>query len=452
MLLPHTIAPFWRSPVAIISVGCLIAIIGFGVRSVFGLFVEPITIDRGWNHETIALAFAIQNLLWGLGVPIAGAISDKFGPTKVIGGGALVYALGTWGINLAESTFALYFFAGIVTGIGIAFTAFSLAIVAMAKAVGPEKRSLILGLGTAAGSSGQVLFSPSTQALISQYGWNDSLTILAACTLLMIPLAMLLPNPSGVTTQAVHSEQTLRQALGEALTHRGYLLLTAGFFVCGFHVAFITVHFPTYVSSIGLEAKVGAYAIAIVGLFNIAGSLLSGVIGQRWSKRYALSSIYLGRSLAILWLLFAPVSHYTIYVFSALMGILWLSTVPLTTGIVAQVFGLHYMATLFGIVFLGHQLGSFIGVWLGGWIYDATGSYDAMWWAAIVLGVLATLIHLPINDRPLQRLHRYAKSASEKISSTPTMRQGERTRSRRAHDRRNALGSYGAKRGGRIVD
>ncbi len=399
----QTATPFWRSPAMIISAACLIAIIGFGIRSTFGLFVEPMSLDKGWNRETIALAFALQNLLWGIGVPIAGAINDKFGPVKVISIGALIYALGTWGINQADSGFALHFFAGIVTGIGVAFTAFSLAMAAMAKAVGPEKRSLVLGLGTAAGSFGQVVFSPSTQALINQFGWNDTLSILALCTLLMVPLALLLPNTTASTAAQESASQTLRQALNEALAHRGYLLLTAGFFVCGFQVAFITVHFPAYVSSIGLEAKIGAYAIAIVGLFNIAGSFLSGMAGQRWSKRYSLSFIYFGRSLVILWLLFAPVSNNTIYIFSALMGILWLSTVPLTTGIVAQVFGVRYMATLFGIVFLGHQLGSFVGVWMGGWIYDATGSYDLMWWAGIGLGVFATLIHLPINERPLQR-------------------------------------------------
>jgi len=395
---------FWRSPTVIIVAACLIAIIGFGIRSVFGLFVEPISVDRGWNRETIALAFAIQNLLWGIGLPIAGAINDKYGPSKIIGAGAIIYALGTWGINNAQSALALHVFAGVVVGIGVAFTAFSLAMAAIAKVVAPEKRSLALGLGTAAGSFGQVVFSPTTQALIGHHGWNDSLTILALIALFMMPLAMILPHVTSSPTAQRQDEQTLRAALAEALGHRGYILLTIGFFVCGFHVAFITVHFPAYIVSVGLAAEIGAYAIAIVGLFNIAGSFASGALGQRFSKRYSLSFIYFARSLVILWLIFAPTTSTTIYLFSALMGMLWLSTVPLTTGIVAQIFGVRYMATLFGIVFLSHQIGSFLGVWLGGRIFDATGSYDGMWWAGIAFGIFATIVHLPINEKPLARL------------------------------------------------
>jgi MFS family permease len=235
-----TSASFWHSPRVIITAACLIAIIGFGIRSVFGLFVEPMTIAQGWNRETIAFAFAIQNLMWGLGMPIAGAIYDKFGPARVMGGGAIVYAIGTWGINIADTAFALHFFAGIVIGIGVAFTAFSLVMATMVKAVGAEKRSLALGLGTAAGSLGQVVFSPSTQALISRFGWNDSLTILALCALLIIPLAMLLPNSKSSPTLSETADQTLRQAVDEAIAHRGYLLLNCGFFVCGFHIAFVT--------------------------------------------------------------------------------------------------------------------------------------------------------------------------------------------------------------------
>lgn len=332
------------------------------------------------------------------------AINDKYGPAKVIGVGALIYACGIWGINSADSSFALHFFAGIVTGLGIAFTAFSLAIVAMAKAVGPERRTLILGLGTAAGSFGQVVFSPTTQALISNYGWNDSLTILAVCTLLILPLAMLLPGVKKSDGNNAGFDQTLHQAVDEALAHRGFVLLTIGFFVCGFHLAFIAVHFPAYVSDIGLEPEVAAYALAIVGLTNIFGSLMSGAIGQRSSKHYVLSAIYLARALAIIWLLFSPASNATMYIFAGFMGILWLSTVPLTTGIIAQVFGVRYMATLFGLVFFSHQLGSFMGVWPGGWIYDSTGSYDGMWWAGVALGFAAAIIHLPINEAPLERV------------------------------------------------
>jgi predicted MFS family arabinose efflux permease len=289
-----------------------------------------------------------------------------------------------------------------VTGLALAFTAFSLALAAMARVVGPARRTLALGVGTAAGSLGQVVFSPLTQAFIADFGWHSALLVLATTSLALIPLALVLP--SGRAAAPAGPPQSLTQALGEALSHRGFVLLTTGFFVCGFHVAFIAVHFPAYVRDMGLPAEVGAYAIAIVGLFNIVGAFLAGIAGQRFSKRYTLSVIYFLRAVVITALLMAPPTEFTVYAFSATMGLLWLSTVPLTTGIVAQVFGIQYMATLFGLVFLSHQVGSFLGVWLGGWIYDAMGSYDPVWWAGIVLGLLAAVVHLPIDERPLPRL------------------------------------------------
>jgi len=382
--------------------GCLIALAGFGARSVFGLFLEPMTVARGWDRETFALAMAIQNLLWGIGLPVAGAIADRYGPVRVIGLGALVYAAGIWGMSAAVTPMEFHVFAGILTGLGVALTAFSLALAAMLRVVGPEKHSLTLGLGTAAGSLGQVIFSPVSQGFIGAYGWQPTLLILAATTLVIVPLALALPGTPAHAHPKV-GDQSLRQALREAAGHRGYVLLTSGFFVCGFHVAFITVHFPAYVQDLGLAPEVGAWSISLVGMFNIAGSFLSGAAGQRWSKKYGLSFIYFARAIAITALLMAPVSELTIYAFACVMGILWLSTVPLTTGIVAQIFGVRYMATLFGIVFLSHQLGSFLGVWLGGRIYDATGSYDPMWWAGVALGLLAAAIHLPINEHPLAR-------------------------------------------------
>ena len=294
-------------------------------------------------------------------------------------------------------------FGGVLTGLGVAFTAFSIALASIARVVGPERRSFALGLGTAAGSFGQVVFSPLGQGFIASFGWHPALLILAVTTLVIIPLAFVLPNDPGVKGEQ-GSEQSFMEALREAAAHRGYVLLTIGFFVCGFHVAFISVHFPAYVIDLGLDASVGAYGIAIVGLFNVIGSFAAGAAGQRWSKKYGLSFIYFARAIAIGALLMAPKTEVTIYIFTAVMGLLWLSTVPLTTGIVAQVFGVRYMATLFGIVFLSHQVGSFIGVWLGGWLYDTQGSYDGVWWAGIVLGLLAALIHLPINERPLGRL------------------------------------------------
>ncbi len=389
---------------AVIASACLISLIGFGIRASFGLYLEPMTVANGWSRETFSLAMAIQNLLWGVGVPVAGAIADRFGTAKVIALGAVIYAVGVAGMAMSGSGVALHLTAGVLVGVGVAFCSFSLVLAALARIIGPERRSLALGLGTAAGSLGQVVFSPINQTLISSYGWYDSLIIMSVVSLVLVPLAFSLRGGSGVGGGEPLSNQGLGGALGEALGHRSYLLLTAGFFVCGFHVAFITVHFPTYVTDLGLPARAGAYALSIVGLFNIVGSLGSGAFGQRYSKKVGLSVIYFTRALIILGLLMAPANELTIYLFAASMGLLWLSTVPLTTGIVAQIFGLKFMATLFGIVFLSHQVGSFIGVWLGGVLYDRTGSYDAMWWAGVGFGVFAAIIHLPINDSPLNRL------------------------------------------------
>ena len=397
------------NPAVVILAGCAIAAIGFGVRSSLGLFVGPMVLipvvqeAQAWSVSTIGLALALQNLFWGLALPLAGALADKHGSTRVIIFGALLYATGLYGMSVVESASMLYLFAGVISGVGIAFSAFSLAMAAMVRVVSPQKRTLVLGLGTAAGSFGQVVFSPLSQRFIQSLGWADALGWLAIIILLLIPLAMLLPA-IGKGASVEEGNQTLRDAVFEAFAHRGFVLLTVGFFVCGFHVAFITVHFPGYVRDLGLDPSVGAYCLALIGLFNILGSILSGYFGQRHSNKLGLSAIYLLRAVVIFGLLMSPKTPAVMYGFASLMGVLWLSTVPLTTGIIAQVFGIRYMATLFGFVFLSHQIGSFIGVWMGGVLYEHTGSYDGMWWAGIVVGVAAALIHLPINEKPLPRL------------------------------------------------
>ena len=403
---PRAKAASWRKPAVVIVAGCLIAAIGFGARSSMGLYLEPMTTARGFSRETFGLALALQNLFWGIGLPFAGAAADRFGASRVIVIGALVYAIGLWGTAQVETGATLYLFAGILMGLGVAFSAFSLALAAMVRAIGPERRSLILGLGTAAASAGQVVFSPISQGLIGTLGWPPALAITSMLVLAMIPLALVLPHLSGssATTARLEAEQTLRQALAEAFAHRGFVLLSTGFFVCGFNVALITVHFPAYVRDLGLDPVIGAWSLSLIGLFNIVGTLGAGAIGQRFSKRMALSVIYILRAIAIVALLLSPQDTFSILLFAAVMGVLWLSTVPLTTGIIADVFGVRFMATLFGIVFLSHQIGSFLGVWLGGVLYDSTGSYDGMWWAGAVLGLAAAIIHLPIDEKPLPRL------------------------------------------------
>ncbi len=389
----------------VLVAGCMIALIGFGARAGFGLFLEPMTTARGWSRETFALALAWQNLFWGLGTLVTGVLADRFGPRGVMLVGAAVYAVGILGMATAESSLALSLTGGVLVGCGVACTSFSIALAAMARVVGEQRRSFALGVGTAAGSLGQVIFSPLTQAAIGSFGWNGALHGIALSVLCIVPFALMLPHGGGAQGDSVTTAaQTPRAALQQALQHRGYVLLTLGFFVCGFHVAFIVVHFPAYIGDLGLSPTVGAWALALLGLFNIVGSLFSGYAGQRWSKRISLCWIYLLRAVVISAMLLLPVSATTILGFAALMGLLWLSTVPLTTGIVAQVFGVRFMATLFGCVFMSHQLGAFIAVWLGGRLYDLSGSYAAMWWLAVGLSLVAAALHWSIDERPLARV------------------------------------------------
>lgn len=393
----------WQKPVVVMIAGCLICLIGFGARSTFGLFLTPMSGAMEWDRETFALAMAIQNLLWGLMMPVAGILADRYGYVLVIIGGALVYALGLWGMAFTDSVTILHLTAGVLTGVGVSFTSFTLISTAMVRVVGPEKRSLVFGVGTAATSFGQVLFSPITQGVIDGYGWESGLFFLFFSILIILPLALLLPFNPGVKGEQ-ETGQTISEAIREAAQHRGFILLTTGFFVCGFHVAFIGIHFPAYVTDLGFAPRVGAWSIALIGIFNIVGSILSGMYGRRGVKKLGLSFIYAARAVVILVLLVMPKTELSLYLFAAAMGILWLSTVPLTNMVVAQIFGVRYMATLYGFVFVSHQLGSFLGVWLGGFLYDMTGTYDLVWYAGIVLGIVAALVHLPINEAPLARL------------------------------------------------
>ncbi|TYC52745.1 MFS transporter [Rhodobacterales bacterium] len=389
----------------IIACGCLIAMVSFGPRSAMGLFFQPMTEARDWSREIFALAIAIQNLVWGVAQPFAGMMSDRYGTWKTMTLGALLYVAGLLLMMSAESTVALHLSAGVLVGLGIAFSSFSLVLAAFGRAVTPQQRSLAFGIGTASGSLGQFLFAPLGGTLIAHIGWQDTLLAFAGVVAFIPLLAIVLRGKSEYPKNGnPANDQKITAAMAEAFGNRGYILLTLGFFVCGFHLAFITVHLPPYIADLGLDPSWGAISIGLIGLSNIFGSLLSGYIGGRYSKPIFLSLIYIGRSVAILAFIMLPVTPASVLAFSAVMGLLWLSTVPPTSGLVAVMFGPRYMATLFGFVFLSHQIGSFLGVWLGGKIYDQTGSYDLIWWCAIVLGVLAAIVHWPIEEKPVPRL------------------------------------------------
>ncbi|WP_305984213.1 MFS transporter [Roseibium sp. MMSF_3544] len=393
----------------IIVCGCLIALISFGPRSAMGLFFQPMTDARDWSRELFALAVAIQNLMWGIGQPFAGMIAERFGTWKSMTLGALMYCAGLLLMIDAQSAVALHVSAGVLIGLGVAFSSFSLVLAAFGRSVSPEQRSLAFGIGTASGSLGQFLFAPLGATLIEHMGWQNTLVIFAGLIAIIPLLAIALRGKSEAPTDAsAGADQNLKAAISEAFGTRGFILLTIGFFVCGFHVAFITVHLPPYIADLGLDPSWGGWAIAIIGLCNVFGALASGVIGGRYSKPILLSLIYLGRAIAIFAFIMLPVTPASVLIFSGVMGFLWLSTVPPTSGLVAVMFGPRYMATLFGFVFLSHQIGAFLGVWLGGRLYDETGSYDAIWWCGIVLGILAAIIHWPIEEKPVPRLAQQA--------------------------------------------
>ena len=384
---------------------CFLLLLSFGYRSGFGLFVKPITEANGWGREVISIAFAVQNLFWGIVAVFAGGMADRFGNLRVIVAGTLFYAVGMFLMSGVDNPLMLNASAGLLVGAGVAGTSFGIVLPAMARAVGEERRQWALGLGTAAGSLGQFAVVPVAQQLIDAFGWTMALNMLAASSLIMAFLAMPLAPFSGKQEALQREEaQTVPDALKEAFGHGSYVLLVSGFFVCGFHVAFITAHMPAFLSDNGFEAGAGAWSISIIGLCNVFGAYLSGVLSGKLMKRHVLVFIYLGRAVAISLFLLIPYSLTTVYVFSAVMGFLWLATVPATSGLVAVMFGTRYMALLYGLVFLGHQIGSSIGVWLGGWLHDRSGSYDAVWWLGAALGIIAAFVHWPIKEKPAGRL------------------------------------------------
>ncbi len=382
----------------------LVLLISFGLRSSLGIFLRPMSADLGWGREVFAFAMAVQNLLWGLFQPVAGAIADRYGPGRVIAGASILYVLGLYLMSVTATPGDLVLSGGVLIGIALSGTSFPIVLAVIGRNVSESRRSLFLGIGSAGGSSGQVLVVPFSHGLLTGFEWSGALAILALTSFIMVPLAAALAGRAGSGPPDVGAAPNLGGAVGEAARHGGYWLLTAGFFVCGFHVAFISTHLPAYIVDMGIDPAYGAMGLAFIGLGNVIGALGCGALGGRYRKKNVLGALYFGRALLMAGFLVVPVSPASILIFSFTIGLVWLGTVPLTSGLVAHFFGVRYMATLFGFVFFSHQLGGFLGVWYGGYAFDRGGSYDPVWWTAIALGLISAALHLPIRERPAQRL------------------------------------------------
>jgi len=391
------------SLVQVLACGAAIVTLSMGIRHGFGLWLQPITQAQNWSRETFAFAMAIQNLAWGFFGIFAGMLADRFGAFRVLVVGAALYALGLAGMALAPTPFVFMLTTGLLIGAAQAGTTYAVIYGVIGRQVDPARRSWAMGVAAAAGSFGQFLMVPVEGFLISGFGWQTALLALAMAVLLAVPLAWGLREPGFAGGAAPHREQSIGQALREAFRYPSFQLLMAGYFVCGFQVVFIGVHMPSYLKDKGLSPQVASYALALIGLFNVFGTYIAGTLGQRLERRKILAFIYLSRSVAISLFLWAPLSPMSVYVFASVIGLLWLSTVPPTNATVAQIFGIAHLSMLGGFVFFSHQIGSFMGVWLGGLLYDRTGSYDIVWYIAIALGVFAALVNLPVREAPIVR-------------------------------------------------
>ena len=395
----------WRTPLVILLCGCLIGLLGFGPRSAFGFFLGPMSNANGWGRDVFALALAIEMLLWGATQPFAGALADRFGATWVLATGAVLYVLGIVWMAYAQTPLELHLSAGVLIGLGLGGCSFTLVLGAFGKLLPESWRTIGFGIGTAAGSLGQLLFSPLAVVMIREVGWQETLLIFGGVLLLIVPLAMMIAAPRGGTGAPVRplAGQTVSQALAEALGHKSYVLLIVGYFTCGFQLFFITVHLPAYLVDRGVPAEVGGWAIGLIGLTNIVGSIAAGYLINWMPRRYLLSLIYFSRSAAILAFILVPPGTASTLLFSAAMGLLWLSTIPPTSALVAIMFGQRWLTMLLGVAFFSHQVGGFLGVWLGGVLFERTGSYDVIWWSTILLGIASAVINLPIVEKPVPR-------------------------------------------------
>lgn len=394
----------WRTPAVIIVCGCIVALLGFGPRSALGFFLTPMSELNNWGRDVFAFALAVQNLLWGVGQPFAGAIADRYGATRVLMAGTLLYAAGLFLMAYSTTPATLTLSAGVLIGFGLSGCSFTIVVGAFGKLLPDAWRSTAFGLGTAAGSFGQFLFSPLAVALIGSTGWTGALFVFAALMLIILPLSLVLAAPpKAVNAGPAQPTQSYKQALSEAFGHRSYVLLVIGFFTCGFQLAFTTVHLPAYLADRGLSAEIGGWTVAAIGLFNIIGSITSGYLGSRMPKRYILSAIYFGRAISIAAFVLLPVTPISTLIFGATQGLLWLSTVPPTSALVAVMFGTRWLAMLFGIAFFSHQVGGFLGVLLGGLAFEYFQSYNPVWWLSVFFGVLSAVINLPIVEKPVAR-------------------------------------------------
>ena len=392
------------STAQVLACGAVIVTLSMGIRHGFGLWLQPITQAQSWTRETFAFALAIQNLVWGITGVFAGMLADRFGAFRVIVVGALLYALGLVGMAYADTPLLFSLSTGVLIGMAQAGTTYAVIYGVIGRQVAADKRSWAMGVAAAAGSFGQFLMVPTEGFLINHFGWQQALVFLGVTALLMAPLAWGLREPSFAGGgSSVPRDQSILQALREAFRYPSFRFLMAGYFVCGFQVVFIGVHMPSYLKDHGLSPQVASYSLALIGLFNVFGTYAAGVLGQKMPKKYILAFIYMARAVVITVFLLVPLSPTSVYIFSAVMGVLWLSTVPPTNATVAQIFGVAHLSMLGGFVFFSHQIGSFMGVWLGGYLYDRTGSYDIVWYIAIALGVLAALINLPVREAPIAR-------------------------------------------------
>jgi len=402
----------WRTPAVVLTCGTIILFISFGARNIFGLLLEPMTEATALDVGDFSLAIGVQAVIWGLTTPITASLAERCGTARMIALGGILYAVGLALMSMVQTPMHMNLTAGMMLGLGLSATGFPIILAAITKRVDAKRRSLFLGIGSAAGSSGQLALVPMGQFVIDGYGWAMAAIVFACLVAVIVPLssAMVDPKREAADPNAA-PQQKLGEAVREAMGHRGFLLLTAGYFVCGYQVMFLGTHLPNFISEAGQDPWVGATALSLIGLFNIIGTMTWGALGGKFRMKYLLTSIYLLRSAVLAVYIMLPITATSTYIFAAAIGLLWLATVPLTSGLVARIFGLRYMATLTGLVFFSHQLGSFAGAWLGGLFFETTGSYNTIWWVGIALGLIAAALHFPIDDKPVVRAQTEAEGA-----------------------------------------